>query len=438
MVEYIDKAKQLIEDSHLKIGDKIEIETNMGAYKGILMPRSHYEGAGDYIVLKLKNGYNIGISIEKIKSIRLIEKRKSTSVKSQKITHKKGLPHIVLISTGGTISSKVDYATGAVSPALSAEDLYLAVPELRELVNIDVDVLFNELSENITPKHWEKLSKVVYDHILSGVDGVIIAHGTDTLGYTAAALSFGIQNLPVPVVLVGSQRSSDRPSSDAFINLKSAAIVAGYADLAEVVVVMHGTSSDTPIYVYRGNKVRKMHTSSRNAFKSINIPPIGFVENNKYIENIEPLLRRDKSRKPILKNKFDEKVALLYSHPGLDSSLINFIINNYSGIVIAGTGLGHISSSFLDIFDKAIKNNLVVAMASQCIFGRINMNVYSTGINLQKVGIISSNDMHPETALVKLTWALSNYSRNEAISIFQENLVGEISERTYPGSISNR
>ncbi len=440
LVDYIGKAKSVVDKFGIHVGDLIEIKTNSGSYIGRLLPRSHYEGADEFIVVKLTNGYNIGISVEKINSITLLESLENKKNEPPKtFQKKKDLPHVVLISTGGTISSKIDYSTGAVSPALTAEDLYLAVPELKEIVNIEVDVLFNELSENIYPEHWEKLAERIFHHIENGVDGIIVAHGTDTLGYTAAALSFALQNLPVPIVLVGSQRSSDRPSSDAFINLRSAAVVAGYANLAEVVVVMHSTTSDDIVGVFRGTKVRKMHTSARNAFVSINIPPLGFVKGMKYIENIAPIRTRNKNRKILLKNKFDKKVALVYSYPGLLSDIFTELINNrYSGILIAGTGLGHISNRLHKVLKSAIENDIVIAIASQCIFGRTNLNVYSTGVNLQKIGIIESQDMFPETAYVKLLWALSNYSKDKAISIFQENIVGEIIGRTYPETIFNR
>ena len=157
------------------------------------------------------------------------------------------MPKILLISTGGTIASKIDYRTGAVTPALTASELNATVPELSRIANIDTEVLFSEYSENLLPEHWIKIAEKLNSCARSEYRGIIVAHGTDTMQYTAAALAFSLSGFPKPVALVGSQRSSDRPSSDAALNLIAAVRFLVETDVTGVFVVMHNTSSDDEI-----------------------------------------------------------------------------------------------------------------------------------------------------------------------------------------------
>ncbi len=346
-----------------------------------------------------------------------------------------GLPKVAVVSTGGTIASRVDYRTGAVRPALSASDLYSVVPELSEIAIVDCEVLLSLFSENITAKHWSRTAKAVARYIRKGLSGVVVAHGTDTLGYTAAALSFALQDLPVPVVFVGSQRSADRPSSDAAINLIGAVKAAAEAPFAEVSVAMHETVSDTSILFHRGTKVRKCHTSRRDAFKSINTTPLARLKNEEIQMLLEDYYRRDSSRKLVLKPNFDEKVALLKFHPNLNSEVIEWLIDNgYRGIILEGTGLGHIGSYCFSAIRQAVKENVVVAMTSQCIWGRIDMNVYNQGRDLLATGVIPLEDLLPETALVKLMWVLGQTKDSEeAKTLLTTNIAHEITPRTLHG-----
>jgi glutamyl-tRNA(Gln) amidotransferase subunit D len=431
---YRGEALRAIEKAEAKIGDVLRVTRNGEVYKGILIPRSEY-GDEKHIVIKLKSGYNIGIRLTPNTKVEKIGKgSKPSFAPPQPPEQKPELPKVVIISTGGTISSRVDYRTGAVRPALTASDLYSVIPELADIARIDAQILFSLFSENITPKHWAELAKAVAKQISEGADGVVIAHGTDTMGYTAAALSFALQNLPVPVILVGSQRSADRPSSDAATNLIGAVTAAAQAPFAEVAVAMHETSSDTAIVLHRGTKVRKCHTSARDAFKSVNTSPIAKVQNGKVVMLTGDYKKRDIKNKLVLKPEFDEKVALVKFYPGMNPAIIEWYVQNgFKGLVFEGTGLGHVGTFCFDAIQKAIENKVVVAMTSQCIWGRIGMNVYDSGRDLLALGVIPLEDMLSETALVKLMWIFGQTQNvEEAVKLFKSNISGEFSPRTLP------
>jgi glutamyl-tRNA(Gln) amidotransferase subunit D len=342
------------------------------------------------------------------------------------------------MSTGGTIASRVDYRTGAVRSALSASDLYGVVPELSDIARVETEIVFSLYSENITPKHWTELAKQVADKIRSGANGVVIAHGTDTMAYTAAALSFALQNTPVPIILVGAQRSSDRPSSDAATNLIAAVNAAANAPYAEVTLAMHETTSDTAITIHRGTRVRKCHTSRRDTFKPVNATAIARV-NTEDIQQITMLtsdyMKRNSAREFVVKPDFSEKVALVKFHPGLDPAIIDWYVERgFKGILLEGSGLGHVSKYCFDAIQRANAHGVLVALASQCIWGRVNMHVYDTGRDLLNRGVVACEDMFPETALVKLMWSLGQTSDvEEAKRLLKLNIAGEFSPRTLDG-----
>jgi glutamyl-tRNA(Gln) amidotransferase subunit D len=436
---YRGEALEAIKRAEAQIGDLIRVTKNGEVYEGILIPRSEY-GDEKHIVIKLKSGYNIGICLTPNTKIEKIGVGAKPAFAPPPLPEQNPkLPKIAIISTGGTIASRVDYRTGAVRPALTASDLYSVVPELANIARIDAQILFSLYSENITPKHWTKMAEVIAKQIAEGVDGVVIAHGTDTMGYTAAALSFALQNLPVPVILVGSQRSADRPSSDAATNLIGAVTAAAHAPFAEVVLAMHETTSDTTITLHRGTKVRKCHTSARDAFKSVNTPPIARIENQKITMLVEDYKKRDPTKKLMPKPEFNEKVALIKFHPGMDPAIIDWHVEKgYKGLILEGTGLGHVSSYCFEAIKNAIKNNIIVAMTSQCIWGRVNMNVYNQGRDLLALGVTPLEDMLPETALVKLMWIFGQTRKlEEAKKLLKTNIAGEFSPRTLPEKIGN-
>jgi glutamyl-tRNA(Gln) amidotransferase subunit D len=433
---YRELGLEIISKHDISVGDSIRVTTEDSEMSGLLMPR--YESASDdYIVIKLKSGYNTGIHVGKIKSItKLSDKGKeeaATSVTTSAASTNQNLPKIALISTGGTIASKVDYRTGGVHAALSADELYASVPELANHASIDPEVLMSEYSENLRPEHWTLIAEKIAEKIKTNkYRGIVVSHGTDTMHYTAAALSFALQNLPVPVVLVGAQRSSDRPSSDAALNLLGATIFATRSEYAGVFIAMHGGTSDDIIACHMGTRVRKNHTSRRDAFESIDIPPIALVRNNE-IEMQKDQNELDKvfSGKPFeAKTRFEDRVILLKYYPGFDPTLIEHAINvGYRGIIIEGTGLGHVGKQCFPALKKAVDAGIMVCMTSQCIWGHVRMTVYDTGRDLLDIGVIPLSDMISETAAVKAMWALANSEDAEEVKkIMQENIAKEISD----------
>jgi glutamyl-tRNA(Gln) amidotransferase subunit D len=429
---YKGQALQLLQQAGCSVGDILKITSRGKTYEGILIPRF---GEGTAIIIKMKSGYNIGIDASADVQVEKVGKGTAPKFESPPLPKQNpNLPHVVILSTGGTIASRVDYRTGAVRSAMSASDLYGVVPELADLAQVDTEIVFSIYSENLRQQDWTTLAQRVAERINQGVDGVVIAHGTDTMGYTAAALSFALQNLPVPVILVGAQRSSDRPSSDAATNLIGAVKAAGEAPFAEVGLAMHETSSDTAIAIHHGTKVRKCHTSRRDTFKSVNGFPIARVQDLKVTMIADSYQKRDPERKLVLKPNFCNKVALVKFYPGMDPAVIDFYVDQgFKGILLEGSGLGHVSKFCFDAIKRATTKGVVVALASQCIWGRVDMNVYDTGRDLLSFGVVPLEDMFPETGLVKLMWALGQTDNpKEAIALLQANVAGEYTARTLP------
>ena len=386
---YKGEALAALEKAGCIVGDIVRISSKGNKYEGILIPRS--ESADDlHIVVKLKSGYNVGVLLTADTYIEKIGTGIKPTFASPPLPNQNpDLPKVVIMSTGGTIASRVDYRTGAVRSAISASDLYGVVPELADLAQVDTQILFSIYSENLTPKHWTALAQATAEQINNGAKGIIIAHGTDTMAYTSAALSFALQNLPVPVVLVGAQRSSDRPSSDAATNLIGAVKAAAYGPFAEVVTAMHETVADTSIVLNRGTKVRKCHTSRRDTFKAVNAAPLGTVTEQDITMLTTDYKKRDASNELVLKPNFNSNVAFIKFFPGFDPSIIDWYAErNVKGILLEGTGLGHVSSRCFGAIENAAKNHeTIVALSSQCIWGRVNMNVM-TQDDLLKLGVI--------------------------------------------------
>jgi glutamyl-tRNA(Gln) amidotransferase subunit D len=435
---YSGVSRDVLAKAGAQIGDRLRLEVKrtggQEVVEGLLMPRYHFGREENYVVVKLRTGYNVGVRVDVATKVSVLGKGEAPHFTRPALPQQKaGLPKVSIISTGGTIASKVDYRTGAVKPALDSEDLYSVVPELADLATIDAKVLLSVFSENIGPQQWPKIAESVAEQVRAGADGVVIAHGTDTLGYTAAALSFALQGIPVPVVLVGSQRSSDRPSSDAATNLVAATAVAGQAPFAEVVVAMHDWVSDERVAVHRGTKVRKCHTSRRDAFRSVNARPIAYYDlvNRALQLNGQKYAERHKRSDWEVRSKFDPNVALIKFHPGLSVGMIDWATaTGYKGIVLEGTGLGHVSDTLFPALERAVKDGIVVGMCSQCIWGRVHMNVYSTGRDLLKIGVLPLGDMLPETALVKMMWAFGQEKDPEKVKkIMIKSIANEISDR---------
>lgn len=423
----------------VKVFDTVRIHLRDGTtLDGVVLPRP---GVGDpnVVILKLDNGYNVGIhvnNIEKIEVLSHVESKSAVSIPIGQFVRAEstGLPRVRLVATGGTIMSKVDYRTGAVYPSFSIEDLYAMYPEVKGIADIELLNLMAIFSEDMTPKRWTEIAEAAYKAFLDGVSGVVVLHGTDTMHYTAAALSFAIRNPPGPIALVGSQRSSDRPSSDAFENMLAAVLVGARAPFAGSYIVMHASTNDGLIAVHRGTRVRKMHTSRRDTFISINDKPVAYVDINKLeiVLNTNNYTTRSKVEDTVLMNKFDEKTTLIKFYPGMDPEILHFLIDRgYHGIVIEGTGFGHVREELLDPIKRAIDSGIPVVITSQTIFGRVNLNVYRRGVELLRLGVIPAEDMLPEVAFVKLSWVLGQTrDMSEVRRLMLMPIAGELNLRS--------
>lgn len=425
---YAEFLSKKLEDAGAEEGCTLSIETSGKSYKGVLMPHHEFSGE-DIVILKVKSGYNIGIRIDESAEIEVVSKPVERVKPESAEETKEGLKTIVLIGTGGTIASYVDYRTGAVHPALSTSDMINAVPEIKEVANLKAKVLFSIFSENMTVPHWQKLAEAIAEELDGGADAVIVPHGTDTMGYTASAVSFMLGEVSKPVVFVGAQRSSDRPSSDASCNLMAAAKFCVEGGRAGVFVVMHDGPGDDSFAVHCGTRVRKMHTSRRDAFKSINVPPVAHVDKDGKIVFNTPG-RAVSDAKVEARSAMCTDVVLLQFYPGMDPALFHDVVMKSKGVVIAGSGLGHVNSNMVPLIKEATDAGIIVVVTSQCLNGRTNLNVYNTGRDMLAAGAITVWDMLPETAYTKLMWALANTSSVEAAKVvMQTPLAGEMSDR---------
>ena len=428
---YRGKLRELLIRAKVSVGDAVRVHTRGDSYEGTLLPR--VENADEWhIVIKQKTGYNFGIAHTIDLQVEKIGEAVKPEFKPPPLPPvKEGLSKVSIISTGGTIASRVDYVTGGVYAAMSSRDLLSIVPELADIAQIEADILYSVFSENINSDHWEGMAKRVAEKIRQGADGVIITHGTDTMGYSTAALSLAIQNLPVPVIFVGSQRSSDRPSSDSATNLVAVVNAAAHAPFAEVVLGMHEGTSDDSIIFHPGAKVRKCHSSARYAFKTVNASPVARFRDGK-IEMITEHYRPRQESEPFIMNRFEKKVALIKFHPNFDPLVVDVLVDaGFKGIVFEGTGLGHISERCYDAISHAGKAGVLMGMTSQCIWGRVNMNVYNMGRELTRRGVEPLGDMLPETAYVKMMWSLGNSGTpEEAKRLLKQNVAGEYNSRT--------
>ncbi len=428
---YKGLSAKFLDSSGLSIGDYVKVEKNGTSYFGILLDRAE-DPDEKHIVIKLDSGYNVGIDVNGSVA-ELVERgdKPKIEIPPLNIIKDSEKPDISIVSTGGTVASVIDYKTGAVHPAFTADDLIRANPELLENANINGKAILNILSENMKPEYWVKTARSVADEINNGADGVVIAHGTDTMHYTAAALSFMIKT-PVPIVVTGAQRSSDRPSSDAFMNLISS-VVAAKSNIAEVSLCMHAEEDDSYCYLHRGTKVRKMHTTRRDTFRSINALPLAKIEKSKLKLVEKDVQYHKRSNEPlILQDGIEDKVAFVKSYPGIQSDIIDYYLDKgYRGMVLEGTGLGHCPEELIPSLERAKDESIPVLMTSQCLYGLVNMNVYSTGRKIQSAGVISALDMLPETAYVKLVWALGLTDNvQEVAKIIQTNVSGELGEKS--------
>lgn len=428
---YKGKALDILKSFNTRVWSEAIVKTTRGDFKGVILPRSENDD-DKHIVLKLATGYNIGIAVDTIQHMEEYNyKEINYKIPEREFPFSNEKKNIKLFGTGGTIASRLDYRTGAVIPAFSPGELYGAVPELADICNLSTEKLFAVFSENMGPEQYITLAKAIGEEIKKGTDGIIIGHGTDTMSHTAAALSFMVQNSPIPIVMVGSQRSSDRPSSDAALNLIHAAKTASNSDIAEVMVCMFGPTSDEYGLLHRGTRVRKMHSSYRSTFRTIGDIPLATVDR----ENITPLRQdynhRRTDKKANIIPVFEERVTLLYYYPNMNPDIIDAMVDlGYKGIAIAGTGLGHVNKGIYPAIKRAIQKGVAIYMTVQTLWGYVNMFVYDTGRDLMSMGIIPTQNMLPEVAYIKLGWALGQTNDLDKVKdIMLTPVCGEITER---------
>lgn len=423
-----------------KPGDYVKIMLADEELQGLLIPRPDLLDPS-FIVLKLDTGYNIGIDKKKIKKIGILKPYKEAPKKKTLLAQNPKLPNISILSTGGTISSRVDYKTGGVYADYTAEDFVEMCPELKKIANLKTVQISNMMSEDMDYKDWQNIANLAAKELEDNdIEGVIITQGTDTLHYTAAALSFMLKDLKKPVILTAAQRSIDRGSSDAFMNLICSAHAAASSDIPAVMTCMHATSSDDYCFLIKGTKVRKMHTSKRDAFRPVNDLPLAKVSPDGKIEKIISYPKKDDKRFSV-DTAFEDKIALIHVHPGMDPGIIDYYLDKgIRGIVLAATALGHVPTNsdlnILDQLEKAQKKGVPVIIASQTLYGRVHPYVYT---NLRKLsvekGCIFVEDMLPETAYIKLGWVLAHAKDNDEVrNMMTSSLVGEIRERISPKS----
>jgi glutamyl-tRNA(Gln) amidotransferase subunit D len=428
---YKGGALELLKKFQVRVWGKARIVTTRGEFEGTVLPRAENDD-DQHIVLKIQTGYNIGLDISTILQMEEIGYQKANyKIPEKEFPVKPGLPKIKLFGTGGTIASRLDYRTGAVIPAFTPGELYGAVPELADICNLSTEKLFAVFSENMGPEQYKKLAIAIGEEIEKGVDGIVIGHGTDTLSHTAAALTFMVQNPPVPIVLVGSQRSSDRPSSDAALNLIHAMTAAGHGDIAEVMVCMFGPTSDEYGFLHRGTRVRKMHSSYRSTFRTIGDTPLAKVTRQGVFPIKEKYNRRRKDKNVNIYPYFEEKVTIVYYYPNMQPDIIDSLVDNgYRGIIFAGTGLGHVNKPLYPAIERAHKKGVHMFMTVQTLWGYAHMFVYDTGRDLMAKGIVPLGNMLPETAYIKLGWVLGQTDNPQKVKEMMLTPINdEITER---------
>ncbi len=429
---YRGPSRAVMERFGITVWCEVRADTTRGVFEGLLLPRSETSDEL-HLVLKLSSGYNVGIRHDTVQKLeKLGFKEAHYQIPEKEFPTDPAHPHVKLLGTGGTIASRLDYRTGAVIPAFSPGELYGSVPELADICNLETEKLFGVFSENMGPEQYLILAEKTGEAIREGYHGVVIGHGTDTMHHTSAALSFMVQRPPVPIVMVGSQRSSDRPSSDAAQNLINATWAAGHGPIAEVMVCMFGPTSDLYNLLHRGTRVRKMHSSVRSTFRTLGDIPLAMVEEGRVTPIKDDWAPRREDRDVLVQAEFEDRVTLVYYYPGMNADVIDAMVEKgYKGIVIAGTGLGHVNRLIYPALERARDAGVQVYMTLQTLWGFVQMHVYETGREILELGVIPLANMLPEVAYIKLGWALGVHPGDpeKARELMTSCIAGEVTER---------
>lgn len=431
---YRDALRERLVREGIRTWSKVKITKGNATYEGLLLPRSQHT-ADTYVTLKVDTGYNLGVLVDEATRIEETGYQKGHyQLPHVDVKPQKELPSVTLLGTGGTVASRLDYRTGSVIPAFTPEELFSAVPELVTRVNLTPKTLYQILSENFRPEYWVRTAEAIAKEIEGGVKGVIIGHGTDTMCTTGAALAYFLRNLPVPVVLVGSQRSSDRPSSDGPRNILYAATLAGHEDFAEVAVCMHGGTSDSYNLIHRATRCRKMHSSRRDTFRTLDDIPLGKIDDSGITWFKDDIRKRGKTEDFLLDTKIDTRVGMLYSYPGMNPDMLDSMVDKgYHGIVIIGTGLGHVGTDMFPPLERCQQQEIPVVLVVEPLFGYIHLRVYETGRDMLARGVIEGGNMLPSAAYTKLIWVLGHTRDIKQVkTLMQNNIAGEITQREGP------
>ncbi|MFH1436343.1 MAG: Glu-tRNA(Gln) amidotransferase subunit GatD [Pseudomonadota bacterium] len=429
---YKGLARTRLMEWGINVWSDVKVVNDAGSlFEGVILPRSG-SFSEEHVVIKLKNGYNIGIHVDRVRTIDKIGHKEAIyKIPEKEFPYTPDLPSVTLLGTGGTIASRLDYRTGAVIPAFTPGELYGAVPELANICNLKTKKLFGVFSENMAKDEYITLAKCIGEEIAGGADGIVVGHGTDTMGHTSAILSYMVRSSPVPIIIVGSQRSSDRPSSDAALNLIHAVRAAAYGDIAEVQLCMYGPTSDHYGLLHRGTRVRKMHSSYRSTFRTIGDIPMCIVSRDDFNYITKDYVPRDPERKVFIDAVYNDRVTILYYYPGMNPDLVDALVEKgYKGIVIAGTGLGHVNKPLYPALKKASEQGVHVVMTVQTLWGYVRMYVYETGRDLLDIGVVPLDNMLPETAMMKLCWVLGHTDEHdEVMRMMREPVNHDITER---------
>jgi glutamyl-tRNA(Gln) amidotransferase subunit D len=423
---YRGRARAKLAEHGVRVWSQVRLTNDAGStFEGVVLPRSETLD-DEHIVIKMTNGYNVGVHTSRVAAIvELGYKEAVYKIPEKEFPVRPHLPRVTLLGTGGTIASRLDYRTGAVIPAFTPGELYGAVPELADICNLTTKKIFGVFSENMAKDNYIVLAQAIGEEIAADAAGIVIGHGTDTMGHTAAILSYMVQDSPVPIVMVGSQRSSDRPSSDAALNLIHAVRTAAYGDIAEVMISMFGPTSDRYALLHRGTRCRKMHSSYRSTFRTVGDIPLAMVSRDGFTYLTKDYVRRDPARRVKIDAVYDDRATILYYYPGMRPDLVDALVEKgYRGIVIAGTGLGHVNKPLYPALQRAIAAGVHVVMTVQTLWGYAQMYVYDTGRDLLDIGIVPLDNMLPETALMKLAWVLGHTDDREEVMRMMRTPIG--------------
>lgn len=325
---------------------------------------------------------------------------------------------ILMLSTGGTLASS--HSANGLAPELHGSDILNRISGLTDGFLVEEEELFMLDSSNMQPEEWSAIARRVYER-RKEYDGIVIIHGTDTLAYTASALSFALQQIEIPVVLTGSQVSIENPIADATENCRAA---------------LHMAASHCPgVYVafnrkiMLGTRASKVRTRSFDAFESIDCPYAARINSSGLI--INPELRKRKGGECVLRNHFCTDVFLLKLFPGISPGIFSKLQEmGVRGIYIEAFGIGGLPferRNLTEAIGKAVADGMMIAVGSQCLYEGSDFTVYEVGRQVLAQGVIETGNMTSEAAITKLMWALGQYQTPEEVQkIMRRNLLGEM------------